>query len=267
MREYEKPIFEEFEKYANVVETWPLYDSIVVCEQLYGSEASIPGWFTTFAAFGARETHVFFKNRTDGTAGEPYTNHKNADTMDFAFKIHSFGVEVAGAPGYDAQSPPDGGTQASQDFVVPQWWRADFPRHCGIQLKVQQDIRVELPVLACPPGYGAMGSGYGGTYLNALGAFAEIPYMTGNATSGVPLLANRYPLPEPIGVPRTGSVEAVLHVSEWARTILQSITGPHQMVINSNDGAAPYVFAWSRYLIRVSLFGERLVQQRAQYHR
>lgn len=267
MREYEKQVFADFQKYANVVETWPLYDSIVICEQLYGSEASVPGWYTTFVGFGARETHNFFKNRTDGTAGETYTNHKNSDSMDFAYKIHSIGLEITGPPSFDAIQPVDGGAMTNQDFITPQWWRVDFPRMCAIQLKVQQDVRVELPAMACPPGYGSVGGGYGGQYLNALGAFGELPYMTGHATQGVPLLSNRYPLPEPIGVPRTGSVEGILHISEWARTVLQGITGPHYTVLNSDDGAEPWNFMWSRYVIRFSLFGERLVQQRAQYHR
>jgi len=267
MRDYEKEVFADFAKYANIVETWPLYDSIVICEQLYGTEANIPGWFTTFVAFGGRERHSFFKNRTDAVAGEAYCNHKNVDNMDFAYKIHSVGLEVTGAPGYEVQEPPDGGAEGNHDFIIPQWFKTDFVRHCGIELQVQQDTRVELPAMACPAGVGPVGNGHGGQQLNAAGAFGEKAYITTQVTQGVPLLSNRYPLPEPIGVPRTGSIEGILHVSDWARTILQAITGPHFNAINSADGTSPFSFFFSRYVIRMSLFGERLVQQRGQYHR
>jgi hypothetical protein len=270
MREYEADVFKEFaEAPANVKETWPLYDSIVICNELLGSESSVPGWFTSFAAFGAKESHQFFKNRTDGTAGEAYTNMKNGDTMDFAYKIHSIGMEITGTPTIDVQIDSvdgNGITTDTMDAIVPQWWRADLPWHMGIQLRVQQDIRLELPVMAAPAGVGAFGGGLAFQQLNALGTFGEQPWMISQSTQGIPLLRNRFPLPEAIGVPRTGSLEVILHIGEWARTILQGITGPHKFFINTT-GAAGGANYFSRYIIRCSLFGERLIQQRAQYHR
>jgi hypothetical protein len=269
MREYEKPVFEEFEKFANVVETWAVYDTIIVCKEFYGSEANAPGWFTSFVDFGSRETHSFFKTRTDSVAGEQYCNLKASDVMNFAFKIHSLGLEVTGIPTTDLQQTDvDGFDITKPDQIVSQWWAADFPRHAAIQLKVQQDIRVELPAMGCPPGYGALGAGVAFGHTDAVApAYGDIPFMTNATVQGVPLLSNRYPLPEPIGVPRTGNVEGILHVSEWARYILRNITGPHEFVMNSDSGTPSYRFFESRYMIRFSLFGERLVQQRAQYHR
>ena len=271
MKEYEREVFQDFEKYANVVETWPLYDSIVICQNLIGAEANVQGWFTTFLAFSGRETHQFFKNRTAGTAGEQYTNHQNSDTMDFAYKIHSFGCEFSCTPTYDAQvADVDGLGQApgTMDAIIPQYWRVDLARNCGVQLKVQQDVRYEAPCMAAPPGYGSFGGGLGFTYPAILPTgHGDRPWMGSQATQGIPILSNRIPFPEPIGVPRTGSLEVILHVGEWAREILRNITGPHVMIMNSVDGADPPLWAYSRYIVRVSLFGERLVQQRAQYHR
>lgn len=265
MREYEKEVHADFQKYANVAEAWPLYDSIVICEELIGSESTVPGWFTTFAQFGAREQHQFFKNRTDGTAGTAYCNMKNGDSMDFAYEASSIGVEITCTPTYDVQrSDQDGLLEepTTQDQVLPQWWRADFPWHCGIQLKVQQDVRWESPVMSCPAGVGGIGSGIA-WQQNAISAFGEVPWMVSQTTQGAPMLSNRQPFPEPIGIPRTGSLEAILTVGEWARRDLQAITGPHGMAIHAQSPNWYY----SRYMIRVSLFGKRLVQQRAQYHR
>lgn len=268
MRDYEKEVFADFKKFANVAEVWPLFDSIVICNQLVGSEATVPGWFTTFAGFGSRETHQFFKNRTSGTAGEQYCNIQNGDSMDFAYEIHSMGVFVTCTPTYDVligSIDGDGEVANTQDTVLPQWWRADLPWHMGIQLKVQQDIRWESPVMASPAGIGASGGGM--TFQQpTVAGFGEIPWMFSQTTQGEPALVNRIPFPEPIGVPRTGSIEAILTVGEWARRDLVGIDGPNQFTINVN-GSAPFNHYYSRYMIGVSLFGRRLVQQRAQYHR
>jgi len=271
MREYEKPVFDEFKEFANVVEAWGIYDSIVICNQLYGSESTVPGWYQTFAAFGARERHSLFKNRTATTAGRPYNNMKNADTMDFAFVAHSIGLEITGPPCYECQAVSQDGNgvdAGTVDAIVSQWFTSDFPRHCGIEFRVNQDTRVELPAVACPAGVGAVGGGASFDTTNAVApAFADQPFMTAQATQGVSLLSNRYPLPDPIGIPRTATIEGVLHISEWARNILQNITGPHQFMMNSTDGAVPLKFGYARYIVRMSIFGERRVQQRGQYHR
>lgn len=269
MKDYEKEVFADFRKYANVVETYPLYDTIVVSEVQLGSESSVPGWFTTWAAFGARQRHSFFKNRTAGVAGEWYSNLNNADTMDFAYKIHSIGVEFTGTPTNEAQY---GGVDGSDiiattiDAISPQWWRTELPRHSSLSLKVQQDVRYESNCMMSPPGYGSRGSMFGFQQVRPT-TFGEIPWHVNFTTQGAPVLWNRVGLPEPIGVPRTGSVEVVVELEQWARTTLQGIDGPHTFVMNSLDGASPYPNYYSRYLVRVSLFGERLVQQRAEYHR
>lgn len=269
MKEYEREVYADFQKFANVVETWPIYDSVVICGQMFGSEANVQGWYTTFAAFGAREQHSFFKNRTSATAGEWYCNQKTSDVMDFAYKIHSIGVEITGPPvGEIEVIEPDGAGATLADWIAPRWWAADFPWHCGIQLKVQQDIRLELPCMAASPGYGAIGGGVAFDQTHAVApAFGQIAYMASQTVQGVPTLENRYVFPEPIGVPRTGSIEAILHVMQPARHTLTNMFGPNMFYMNSADGAPAYQAAVTRYVIRVSLFGERLVQQRAQYHR
>lgn len=268
MRPYEQQVFADFKQFANVVEDWSLYDTIIIGE-LIGSEATVPGWFTSFVNFSQRESHQFFKNRTTGVAGEQYTNMQNGDVLDFAFIIESIGMMITCPPTYDVRIGSfDGIDQVpdSQDPVLPQWWRADFPWHTGIQLKTQQDIRLELPGMAAPAGIGGKGSGLGFQMQPALGTFGEIPWMFSQTTQGEPVLANRMPLPEPIGVPRTGNLEVILHVGEWARRILANISGPNRIVFNSSDGTPDFPNYYSRYMIQISLFGKRLVQQRAQYH-
>lgn len=270
MKEFEREVFQDFKKFANVVEAWALYDSIIISPTLFGSEAGAGGWFTTFLAFGQQEQHSFFKTRTEGTAGLPYCNQQSADSMDFAFIADSIGLAVQSpAPDVEGRpNPGDGvpGDLDQQDDLISHWFSTDLPRHMGIQFKVQQDIRAEITAMHCPPGYGALGSGtaFPG---QTTAAYGDIPFMSNAVTQGVPLLSNRYPLPSPIGIPRTATIEGILHVSEYARSILQGIIGPQQYQFNSDNGLPPYTFFGRRYILQFSLIGQRLVQQRGQYHR
>jgi len=271
MRPYEAEVFAEFKKYANVVESWAHYDSVVISPTFYGSESNVGGWFTSFALFGQQETHSFFKTRTEGIAGAQYCNQQSSDSMDFALLIDSIGLAFL-APACNAETeygPGDGtpGDAVACDDLVSHWFAAELPDHCAIQLKVQQDIRAEIQAMSCPPGYGATGGGGAYSSQYAPGFADNLPWLTVPVTQGVPVLANRFPLPEPIGVPRTASIEGILHVSETMRTTLQNIRGPASYAFNTDTGLPPYIFFPRRYIIQLSLFGQRLVQQRAQYHR
>ncbi len=270
MKDYEVEVFEEFEKYANVVEAWPLYDTIIVCRQFFGQEQSVNGWFSSFVTFGAQETHSFFKVRTEGTAGLQYTNQQSSDSMDFAFIADSIGIAIQ-APAPDRQGDsgaPDGtaGDLVFADDMISHWFASELPRHMAIQLKVQQDIRAEVNCMDCPPGYGALGSGTSFPMQGPLG-FGDIPFMTNSVVQGVPLLSNRYPLPSPIGIPRTATIEGILHISEYGRNILANTYGPRDFQFNTQEGTPPYTYFPARYMIQFSLLGQRLVQQRGQYHR
>jgi hypothetical protein len=274
LREQEREVFQEFKNApANVVEAWALYDSIIICPQFYGSEANIGGWFNTYAAFGGQETHSFFKTRTEGTAGTAYCNQQSSDSMDFAFIAHSVGLSIqVPAPKIDGVIDPGGEGVAGDirfpDMLASQWFGADLVEHMAIQIKIQQDIRAEITALHCPPGYGSMGGGVAtDSTVDIPPSHGEIPVLTHAVNQGVPVLTNRYPLPSPIGIPRTGTIEGILHVSEYGRDVLTNITGPRDFMFNSADGAAPYTFFPQRIVIQLSLFGERMVQQRGQYHK
>lgn len=269
MQETEKKVFEEFRSFANVVESWAIYDTIVLCRTFYGSEANVQGWFTTFDDFADHETHSFFKLRTRGSAGLQYTNLNSVDSMDYAFICHSIGIAFWGPPSVDTDyQDADGAIPIFSDSLISHFWQSDLPRHVGVSLKVQQDIRAEANAMMMSPGYGVMG---GGTAYESTAAVApvhgDIPFQTSAVCQGVPLLSNRYPLPVPIGIPRTGTIEGIIYLSQYARATLNTVAGPNDFLFNSHDGTAPFNFFPTRYAIQMSLFGERLVQQRAQYHR
>lgn len=264
----EAQVFADFRKYANVVEPWALYDTIVISNTLYGAEANAGGWFTTWPLFSQRETHSFFKTRTEGTVGLPYCNLQSADSMDFAFICHSIGIAFMGPCSLDTLlTAQDGAVPTYPDMTIGHFWTSDVPHHCGVQLKIQQDVRAEGCAIQLSPGYGAGGGGAAFGHTDAaVPAHADIPFISNFVTQGLPILSNRFPLPVPIGIPRTASIEAVLYVSEFLRDVFANIGGPNEIYWNTS-GVNQYDGFPARYMIQFSLFGERLVQQRGQYHR
>lgn len=257
----------------NVREAWALFDTVVICSDFYGNETSVQGWFNSFQTFGQQAQHSFFKSRTAAQAGQMYCNQMNADTMDFAFVADSIGLAVWG-PSSSAEgiaSSVDGvaGNLINADFLVSHWFQTDLVNHMGFEFKVQQDIRSEMVAMHMPPGYGARTSGTAYQFDDPTGpvTHGHIPYSFNTVCQGEPILSNRFPLPDPIGIPRTSTIEGVLHIGEVARTILQNIRGPRNYQFNTVDGLPPYGFFPRRYAIQFSIIGTRLVQQRAQYHR
>lgn len=259
------------EKYQNVAESAPLYDTVCVSKKLYGKETSIGGWFTTFSGFGANEKHTFFKSRTEGSSHLAYCNLNSADNIDFVFKVFSFGVRffapvTPDAVNFTIQSP----TQYAEN--MPAWWLWELPKLCGVDFRVQQDVIIENTCLASPSGYGPRGGGGAQPATDTRVAFAnQIPWKTIAGTIGEPSVDNRFPLPNPISIPRSTPVEANIYVSPIARYILGQLAGPESaMMLNENQATvspveADYISLPQRYGIQVSLYGYREVQQRGQY--
>ena len=258
----EQEVLSLFRKFRNVAESWALYDTINVCSTFYGAEQNVQGWYTTFNAFAAQEQQIFFKARTEAIAGSAYTNQQSADTMDFAFVAYSMGITLF-APSANLGA---GGDVTTNDPSMAHFWQFDLPRHLGIQLKVNQDIRAECTAYAAPPGYGPVGGG-AASDIPEVAVVNALPVVNIAGTQGQPVLRNRFKFPEPIGIPRTATIEGILHVSEYARYVLNGLLGPQNYAFQPDSpGGPPYVFFPKRYGIQFSLLGKRLVQQRGQYH-
>ena len=120
-----------------------------------------------------------------------------------------------------------------------------------------------------PPGYGAMTSGSAGQFNAATSpaVYGDLPYNVNNVTQGVPILKNRFAFPEPIGLPRTSTIEGILQLGEHVRNVMTNIIGPLDYHFNSGDGTPPLLFFPKRYTLQMTLIGTRLVQQRGQYFR
>lgn len=252
--------------YANVAENVLLYDTVAIYNDGVKSFTNPAGWFQNYAQMGTANEINFFNVR-NREIGLPYNNQDSRDQMPYAFRCHSIGLTFWGNAFTQAPSWSTDQTFSPED-AVGHIFCNDLPRHAGITLRVQQDDRLKTHALFTPAGYGAFGDGYG------RGAPSTLPNNTnqngydhtaGVITQGLPELGARWVFPIPIDIPRRGTVNVKLIFNEYARQLLQAI--PYATVWQGiNDGVDDVqgnpVFAG----IQVSLGGERLVQQRGQYH-
>lgn len=261
--------------YLNVAESFPLYDTVLVCSDFYGKELSVMGWYTNFRDFADNYKHTFFKNRTIGSTHLAYCNMDSADNVDYVFNAISMGVR------FFAPVVPDGykGT-VSDDYREtlinennPVWWLFDLPKHCGVDFRVQQDVIVENTCLATPAGYGPrLGSGTQ-PFPDATNTNIEYRRAFKIVTGGIGEAAidNRFPFPYPVRIPRNATIEANIYPSLYARQVMADIAGPLDWVSagesgGETPGSTDTIAIPTRYGIQVSLYGYREVQQRGQYH-
>jgi hypothetical protein len=261
------------EPYMNVAESYPLYDTVIVCEELYGKEKAINGWFTSFVDFAANEKHTFFKSRTIGNSHLAYCNMDSADNVDFVYKAISLGVR------FFAPIMPD------SDFSVivspsmynenaHAFWMFDLAKHVGLDFRVQQDVIVENTALATPPGYGPRGGGGVVSYFDTTTAPAPMqdPWKVVTGSNGEPVIDNRFPFPKPIQIPRNTPIECNLYLSTYAKAVIGNWIGPRSWYLpaeaSDTEGgeATDFISLKTRWGIQVSLYGFREVQQRGQYH-
>ncbi len=252
--------------FANVQENVMIYDTVAIFNDTNKSFSNPSGWFQNYAQMGAANSLSFFnvRNREVGT---PYNNQDSRDQMPYAFRCRSIGVSFFAntftqAPTWAVDY------QFSPEDAVGHLFQVDLPRHASVTFRVQQDDRLKTHPYFVPPGYGPYGSGYGrgSPYLlqgNTLNDGYD--HTAGVVTQGSPELGGRWPFPIPIDIPRRGTIEVKVEFNEYARQLLQTIPmGYEWQGVNDtvDDIEGNPVFAG----IQVSLGGERLVQQRGQYH-
>ncbi len=270
-------------RFRNVAEIWPLYDTAIICSAQFGQEANVNGWFTSFQDFALVERHSFFTSRTEANAHLSYCNKTTADSMDFAFEANSIGVAFI-APGVRSLSCTLDVPEEYQaiNTQIGHFWEAELPRMCSMEFKIQQDTILEQPAMAMSPGYGPVGGG--ASFENEQAGRQPIqgvagspgdylPIMNMGMTQGVPFIKNRFPFPKPLKIPRTATIEGIITISEHAKDYLNSLTTAllDPQYIWGGIPTAPETLSYNafpaRFAIQMSLFGKRLVQQRAQYHR
>lgn len=252
--------------FLNVRESWPIYDTIIICRELYGQESGQPGFFASFAAFGARADHSLFKVRSQATAGLAYNNQQSQDRIDFAYHAMSLGLTFFG-PAWARENISE---STENDCLINTFWTCDLPRMIGVEFRVGQDVKLSGTCIRLPPGYGhsAQGGSMGTDTVqeNVLG-----PQYIVAANQGVPEIGNRFVFRPPVPLPRNETIEVRIYLSDIARRILQAMAGPGFLEFPTDfSGAEVPDFVTdshaARYGIQASLWGVREVQQRGALH-
>lgn len=251
--------------FMNVAENVLLYDTVGIFNDSGRAFSNPPGWYGSYANMGAANEINFFNVR-NRDVGLPYNNQDSRDNMPYAFLCRSIGVTffsnaMTQAPTWATDftfSPEDA---SGHIFMV------DLPRHASIEFRVQQDSRLKTHCLFAPSGYGPFGDGYGRGSPSALPTTIDNGYdhHLGVVSQGIPELGARWVFPNPIEIPRRGTVQAIVKFNEYGRQMLSTIPdlNEYQGVQDGVDDVYQNpIFSG----IQVSLGGERLVQQRGQYH-
>lgn len=248
-------------EFYNVGERYTLYDTIAIVGNLTSFAKQPPGWFATFAAFGAGVNHSFFNVRNRGNCEDCYCNLDARDQLSFAFQLESIGAAWWGTT-YATQA--EQGTPAERNHLPSPLWQCELPMNSSLTLRVQQDDKLKINGLMASPGYGPTGGGYA-NYMNndaSLGDNHQPNYMA--QTQGSPDPRAAFPLPNKIAIPRRANIQVELSMTEYARAMMQWLHGPGEIpYLNTSLSTVAFDVMFG---ITVSLNGRRLVQQRGALH-
>jgi hypothetical protein len=246
----------------NVLETYPLYDSLGIVNDLATWSIRPQGWFPSFNLAGQSAKWEFFNQRNIASAGIEFCNLDTRDQIAWPFSLEKLNVHFFG---------PSMVFQRNQFASIPIWdwhhsplWECEIPKHCGLTLNINQDCRLRLNALM--PGAG------GGPVAGGLGSLGAQPGNTGGNLAlasqgqGTAHVSTSYKFPEPIGIPVKAAISVSIEPSEYARQLLQAITvGPGFNLFQNLEESAfnlhPAFFG-----IRVTLHGTRQMQQRGEAH-
>lgn len=238
-------------EYVNAKEKFELHDSILIGKDKW--IVSRPGWFQDFQGFAASQKHSLFKTRSLSDVGIAYNNMDTRDQMPFAFEVESIGISFAAPLGVVGENSD---FSSNDNNLIGPIWVNDIPRLIGFRFKVRTDEKLLHNCELAPEGSGGVGFMAAGATI-----FPDLSAMT-NVTQGEPDLENRWPFPEPIGIPRGASFSVELELSPYAVELLRSFPDYNNYTFGIEPGTEIAAVA----SIRASLIGNRFVQQRNELH-
>lgn len=249
--------------FENVGENWTLYDT-VLCGGYTSSMSFNDGYQTTFAAMGGLNSVPFFnvRNRNHGLA---YNNQDTRDQLPWAFRIFTIGVSFFSPATVLYRN--NAGVPRGPQNIEQALWETELPKHASLVLQTNQDERLKINTLMTPSGSGIVSGGVaqGDPELQIVGNVTPASALQ-SYSQGVPELTNKWGFPNPLDVPRRANLSVTIRFSEYGRQLLQTMPGPFFQVFRADGSAGTYTFKNGMFGIQVVLGGQRLVQQRGQYH-
>lgn len=247
--------------FLNVLETYPLFDTVGVYAGVGTLATRPPGWFASFNAMGQSVDIPFFNQRNVASAGAEYCNLETRDQTPWPFVLKKINVAFF-APSNAAQL-----ITGNLDLLEHQQtpiWEIDLPRHFGVEVSVNTDVRWSGNAMMPGAGAGPVGGGWGSLSL-AEGNDASQPGAFSASGQGVADRRNSFAFPVTIDIPKKAAISVTLKPSEYARRLLQAMAGPHTLKFQNAEHSA-YVYPGAFFGIRVTMHGTRGVQQRGEAH-
>jgi hypothetical protein len=245
--------------YENVSESWVLYDTVLIGAGTAALQHN-NGYFTTFAAMGGANSIPFFnvRNRNHGLA---YNNQDTRDQLPYVLKIYSIGVSFWGPS--TSTYTDNGGIALAPQRTALDLFETELPKHMSLTLQTNQDERLKIASMMCPPGYGVMVSGVAQGDVETAYGYPNLAKVGWN--QGCPELTNKWGFRIPLKVPRRANLSVTLGISEYGRQMLQAMPGPLSQFFKDPAISDP-VPKYAMCGIQVSIGGIREVQQRGQPH-
>jgi len=238
--------------FLNAEEDWAIYDTIQVGKAITDKKIGYP----SYAGLGAVASWPFFDQRKSDI-GLAYTNRDSNEGLEFAFKCYSIGVRFVAPEG--KVEPEVTAVTGDNNPAIGSIFSNMLLEHVGFRLKISQDDKLLHTCYLAPEG-----AGPNGVNLVQQSAAANLqPIGSFNNANGQPHLSDRWKWPNSIEMPRGVTFSLRMEPSEYARGLLQSMTGPTNYTFNA--GVEPVEFP-ANALIRVSMIGVRGVQQRNALH-
>lgn len=223
-------------------EPWTVFDTVCIGQGCRGID---PGWFNNWNEFARTQKVVWFRSRSS-SVDQAYTN-KGFDKLDYAYDIHLIRCEFIAPPGFAENDSV--GMDAQQ---MPILFQTSFPNMMSGEVILMQTD----PILIVP--FSHIPSGVGNTWAN-IAAPAAPTTLAG--TQGHPSVGNGYIIPGGLMMAANSSLQINGFIAEPLKSFLMSLptTMPGNSVFTSGELNLPFE---KRYMIRISLIGERYVQLR-----
>lgn len=238
---------------VNALETWPLYDSVMICnvvDSLYPQA----NWYKTYQAF-ADPAEIPFFNVRNKSIGQSYCNFDSSEKLPFVYHIYGLAISVQTPIVSQEKTDATNPDAANQTRYADAFFATELARHSAFILKVGQDEKLVNATNLLPPGSGV--SGFGDIF-NKAGNNAG--GMISNVQNGHPDIHNVWLFPEAIAVPRDRNISGTLVLSSYMRDSLKKAAGPGLYLANDTTDHPDRYAAAS--MIRATLIGKREVQLR-----
>lgn len=252
-----------------VVESFPLYDTVMISDAIDDLNYNDVGWYETYASLGGQNKISFFDQRKQTDVDLAYCNLDAKERFPYGYKAYSFGIVFQGPALGTTTYTIDGETGAivpgESNWTMGHIFSFELPKHCGVRVRLDQSDVLESNVMFSPAGVAAHGqSNLASSSDDAVGVTC-IENVSNTGAFGQPMLTNRFRFPVPLIIPDNSVFSVELEFSRYGKALLAQMLGPDEFLFPDADETTLLAKKYfSSSIIQVSLIGARYIQQRGE---